>query len=485
MSILPITLIVCLLNLFVNVGSSNLINFIICSILLIFGMTFFSVGVDSSMMVMGQEIGNHLTKKRNLFWLLFVGFLIGFLVTIAEPDLTVLANQFKALSSKYYLIIPVALGVGIFMVIAILRILFKVKLKYILLFFYSLILVMIFLINEEFVPISLDSGGVTTGPITVPFILAFGTGIAMQRSSKGKDDSFGLVAICSIGPIFAVLILGFILKEPLIDTSSSANISFIQTLLNCFKEVLIALLPIMIFFIIYQFFILKLSKKRFLKILVGLLFSFLGLTLFLTGVNYGFMPIAQKLGSLLGNIDNKLVLIPIAFIIGFVGVIAEPAVHVLNNQVFEITSGTISKKTMLFCLSIGVGISLVLSVLRIIFDISIYYIIVPGYILALILMFFVPNIFTAIAFDSGGVASGAITASFVLPLVTGICEMISPDKILLNAFGVVAFTAMTPLIVIQLLGLVYKIKSKNDNSTKVTDIKYEIIEFNNKESDRL
>lgn len=458
-SVLPITILVIFISFFIDIQKDSMVNFLISSIMLILGMSLFTLGSDSSMFVMGKEIGNHLTKKRSLVLLIVVSFIIGFMITIAEPDLIVLAEQFDGLKDKYYLIIPVAVGVGIFLIVATLRIIFQIKLSYLLIISYIIIFIIAFFVVPEFVPVSLDSGGVTTGPITVPFILALGSGIAMARGDRGsEEDSFGLVGLCSAGPILAVLIMGLFLGRTSIDTETVVSNNIGAVFLKNIKEVGLAITPLCVFFIGYQFIYLKLKIKKIKQIAIGLVFTYLGLVLFLTGANFGFMPVGIAFGEKLGALDFNWILIPLGGLIGFFTVMAEPAVHVLNDQVEELTSGAISKRLMLFSLAIGVSISVAMAMSRIVLDISIWWFIIPGYIIALVLMFVVPKMFTAIAFDSGGVASGPMTATFILPLAIGVGTMVDSSKVLVNAFGIVAFVAMTPLIVIQLLGLVYKIK---------------------------
>lgn len=492
-SVLPITIIIIILNAcFGFTDKWSFISFLNGAILLIFGITFFTLGSDMSMTPIGISLGSYLTRKRKLWLLLGVSGLLGILITISEPDLLTLSEQFTAVPAVV-LIICVALGVGIFLMLAMLRIVLKIKLSYILLGGYFLIFLLALILQiigkEGYIPISFDSGGVTTGPMTVPFILAIGYGVAKVRGgSDSQDDSFGLVALCSIGPIIAVMILGLFAKGN-VDTSSTTIIyqsfneyiyAFFKTLLKMVGEVSLALVSILIFIIIYLFFIVKESKKNITKVGIGLIYTFIGLVLFLTGANMGFMPMGQYFGKTLGSASYNWVLIPIGMIMGFFVVMAEPAVHVLNKQVEDVSSGTITKKTMLYTLAIGVAISIGLAMLRIICDFSIWCIVLPGYLIALSLTFFVPKMFTAIAFDSGGVASGPMTAAFLLPFATGVCIAINGDdinKLLTNGFGIVALVAMTPLIVIQVLGLIYKFKLEKKIRQVEQAVYEDIIDF--------
>ena len=322
-------------------------------------------------------------------------------------------------------------------------------------------------VPENFLAVAFDSGGVTTGPMTVPFIMALGVGIASIRNDKhAGDDSFGLVALCSIGPILAVLILGL-----LYHTEGSAALKVVSEVENSielgklfavalpkyFKEIAVSLFPIVAFFGIFQIVSLKLNKTVLIKICIGLFYTYIGLVLFLTGANVGFIPAGNYLGMVLGNLHYNWILVPLGMVIGYFIVKAEPAVYVLMKQVEELTDGAISGKSIQIGLSVGVAVSVGISMLRVLTGISIFCFLMPGYAIALILSLFVPKIFTAIAFDSGGVASGPMTATFLLPLAQGACEAVG-GNIVTDAFGVVAMVAMTPLITLQVLGLVYRVK---------------------------
>lgn len=420
------------------------------------------------MMPMGQLIGTHLVKSRKLYLLLIICFIMGVMITVAEPDLQVLAEQVPAIPNLT-LILSISLGVGVFLLIAVLRVLLKIRLSILFLCFYALVFTLAAFTPGDYLAVAFDSGGVTTGPITVPFILALGVGIAAVRGSQStEDDSFGMVALCSVGPIMAVMIMGMLFNSP--GQYSETEIVHLESIRDIFtlyaksfprflEEVALALSPIIFFFIIFQLLFLKLPRVQLIKMGIGIIYTYLGLVIFLTSVNTGFMPVGNYLGGKIALYSHNWVLIPIGMFIGFFIVAAEPAVHVLNNQVEEISSGAISKRAMLLSLSSGVGISLALAMLRVMTGISIWYILVPGYLTALILTFFVPKVFTAIAFDSGGVASGPMTATFLLPFTIGVCTALGGD-LMRDAFGTVAMVAMTPLITIQLLGLVYGIKTK-------------------------
>jgi hypothetical protein len=464
-SALPITVIVYIMSLlpWFDFTMVELITFTIGAVFLILGIGLFNLGADLAMTPMGAHVGSGLSRQKKLGLLLGVCFVLGMLITIAEPDLQVLANQVSAVMNGTVLIYAVGLGVGAFLVVAILKIVFRKSLSNILMLFYMLLfaLALMLAVNENLnlLPMAFDSGGVTTGPITVPFIMALGVGISHILGDRhSKENSFGLVALCSVGPILAVLLLGIFSRNDLVyevpDYAVSSDIlgAFVHTALHTMKEVAVALGLIVAFFLGCQFLFLKLPMKHLKRIAVGVVFTYLGLVIFLTGVNVGFMPIGYKLGYELAKL-NEVWLILLGLVMGVLVVLAEPAIHVLNQQVEEVTGGYVTKRSMIMGLCIGVGASIALSVVRIIFDFSLVYYIIPGYFISLALSLFVPPVYTAIAFDSGGVASGPMTSGFILPFAVGVCVSLQgPDAVLRDAFGVVALVAMTPLITIQLLG---------------------------------
>lgn len=469
-AVLPIIGIVLLLCFAVApISPSILLCFLMGAVLLLVGMMFFTLGAEVAMSPMGERIGTCLTKSKKLWLVLGLSFLLGFIITISEPDLQVLAQQVPAVPNMV-LILSVACGVGVFLVVAFLRMLFGIPLPPLLLIFYTGIFILAFFVPRDFLSVAFDSGGVTTGPMTVPFIMALGIGISSIRSDRhAADDSFGLVALCSIGPILAVMILGMIYNPqeasyippviPEIENSVHLWKLFAVEFPTYMKEIAIALLPVIVFFLIFQILVLKLTKRKLFKITAGLIYTYIGLVLFLTGVNVGFMPAGNYLGQILAGLDAPWVLIPIAMVMGFFIVKAEPAVYVLNKQVEEITDGAISAKAMGMGLSIGVAVSLGIAMIRVLTGISILWFLIPGYTIALGISFFVPKIYTAIAFDSGGVASGPMTAAFLLPLAQGACVALG-GNIVTDAFGVVAMVAMTPLITIQVMGLYARITSR-------------------------
>lgn len=464
-SALPVTAIVYVLAMtpLFEFSRAELVTFTVGAVLLILGIGLFSLGADLAMTPMGTHVGSGLSRQKKLGLLLGVCFVLGMLITIAEPDLQVLANQVSAVMNGTVLIYAVGIGVGAFLVVAILKIVFKKSLSHILMLFYMLLFAMALLLvvngNEALLPMAFDSGGVTTGPITVPFIMALGVGISnVLGDRRSKENSFGLVSLCSVGPILAVLMLGIFSKNDLTyevpDYTVSEDVlgAYLHTFGHTCKEVALALGLIVVFFLICQVLFLKLSHRQLSRIAVGVAFTYVGLVIFLTGVNVGFMPIGYKLGYELSRISEPF-LIGFGLIMGVLVVLAEPAIHVLNSQVEDVTGGLVTKKSMMIGLCVGVGAAIALSMVRIVYDFSLVYYVIPGYFISLALSLFVPPVYTAIAFDSGGVASGPMTSGFILPFAVGACVSLQgAESVLRDGFGVVALVAMTPLITIQLLG---------------------------------
>lgn len=479
-AVLPIIGIVLFLSFTIApIPPSILLLFLFGAVLLVIGMMFFTLGAELAMTPMGERVGTNMAKSMKLQIVLFLCFLLGCLITVSEPDLQVLAEQVPSVPN-HILIFAVAFGVGFFLAIAVLRMLFSISLPPLLIVFYLIVFGLAFLVPEDFLAVAFDSGGVTTGPMTVPFIMSMGVGFAAVRSDKHAEvDSFGLVALCSIGPILAVLALGLLYHPentsytppglPDLQDSVALGQYFAAGFPEYIKEIKVSLLPNAIFFAAFQIVSLKLKKKTLLKIIIGIAYTYIGLVLFLTGVNVGFMPAGNHLGQMIAALPFRFILIPIGMTIGFFIVKAEPAVYVLMEQVEEITSGAISGGSMGVSLSLGVAVSVGLAMIRVLTGISVFWFILPGYVIAICLSFFVPKIFTAIAFDSGGVASGPMTATFLLPFAMGACQAVG-GNIVRDAFGIVAMVSMTPLIAIQIQGAVYKYRTAKQDTAETQTI---------------
>ena len=469
-AVLPIVVLVLILSMTAGpIPSGVMLSFLLGAVMLVAGMMFFSVGAEVAMEPMGKMVGARVTKTRNLHLILGLGFLLGVLITVSEPDLQVLAQQVQSIPNLV-LILSVALGVGGFLVLSLVRILYRISLRTLLAGLYLLVLGLTFIVPKSFQAVAFDSGGVTTGPMTVPFIMAFGLGItAIRNDSNAAEDSFGLVALCSVGPILAVQLLSLIFSgngadySPIQVTNVMDSMELRSLFGNGFptylKEMLISMLPMVVFFFVFNFILLKLQFNTLSRIGLGLIYTYIGLTVFLTGANYGFMPVGAYLGQMLGELPFRWIIVPIGALIGYLTVKAEPAVYVLMRQVEDLTDGAITGRSLQLSMCVGVAISVGLSMLRVLMNFSVLWILVPGYALALAMSLLCPRLFTAIAFDSGGVASGPMTAAFLLPMTMGLCTAVGSD-LATDAFGVVAMVAMTPLITIQGLGLVYRFRNR-------------------------
>jgi len=468
-SILPITVIVAVVCfLFVPIPSGLMLAFLLGAVHMIIGMGLFSLGADLSMSKIGGHIGSAMTASRKLWLILLTSFLLGTAITLAEPDLQVLASNVPGISNPV-LLLTVGMGVGLFLALAMLRILFAISLRTLLLILYGIVFLLAFFLKPDMLPLSFDAGGVTTGPMTVPFIMALGVGVSSIRSDgRAKEDSFGLVALCSVGPVIAVMLLSLIFKpenreaalSPLpgfLVTTEVGN-GYIRAFPTYLREMALALLPIFAFFLLFQVVSLRLRRKPFAQIIIGIVYTYAGLVLFLTGVNVGFSPLGETLGGMIAASRWSWMMIPLSMLMGWYIIQAEPAVHVLTKQVEELTAGAVSERAMELSLSLAVAAGNALAMVRVLTGVPILYFLIPGYAAALALSFFVPPTFTGIAFDSGGVASGPLTATFMLLFAMGASRTLG-GNVMSDAFGLVSMVAMMPLITVQGMGAVFVIKS--------------------------
>ncbi len=483
-SILPIVLLIIILN-FANenfrldsgsLAGANFTSFCISIVPLILGMTLFNMGADKAMGKIGDVVGSTLTKKKSLVLLVVIAVLLGTLMTIAEPDLTVLSQRLFPSGPNWILIVIAALGVGIMLAVAVVRVILQKSLKVLIITCYCLVFALACIADENLIPVVFDSGGATTSAISSPFILAFGAGISQVRGGKNaEDDSFGYAGLASLGPLITVMLLAIFMDENYVVSNLGDEVDSITTTLASFSElgpfyadtalsaledVTISILPIVVFFFIYNFW-LKLKGKELLSIVIGLLYTYIGLVIFLIGANAGFIPVASTLGANFVNVDSWVFMI-FGFAVGCLIILAEPAVHVLGDQVAEITRGTIRKNTVMAALAVSTGVAVLLNVIRVLYNIPIMYFIVPIYIVAFILMFIVPNIYVAVAFDSTGVATGTMSSCFLLPMFIGYTATSSGDMttVLTDGFGVIGMISTMPLIAIESLGLYNVIKNR-------------------------
>ncbi|MGB7530325.1 MAG: DUF1538 domain-containing protein [Bacilli bacterium] len=476
-SIGPVSLVILVVSLIFGVRGAELIEFIAGVLFLLLGLILFNIGAEASMMRIAEKIGTYITRKRKLWLLILVGFLIGFLVVIAEPNLWVLAEQFTAIPTKT-LVAASALGVGIFLALTLLRIAFQIPFSTIVLIGYGIVFALGAVAPAEFLPASFDFGWVITGPLTVPFIIALGLGVASARGdSASEKDSFGLVGLIALGPIIAVLLLG-LMHDPAAPSEAGAALGLWGYLLEYAKSIGIAILPFALFFFIFQIIAFKLPKKRVIRIVIGLVYTYIGLVLFLAGANVGFLSIGSYLGETIAGMDASWLLIPIGMLFGITIAVAEPSVTVLTKQVEEATSGTLPRKIMNAALSLGVSLAVGFSCLRVLSGISIWYILLPGYLLAFILSFFIPKIFTPIAFDSGASVTGVMTATFLIPFANAAAGKIEGANVLTDAFGLLSTVALTPILIVQILGLIYRFKTKKQTAEAGEDNIIELNEVN-------
>ncbi len=468
-SVIPVMAIVALLHFTITpLNPGQLPQFILGGVLLILGLAVFLIGADLGMVAFGQKAGSALTHRRSLLLILAAAFAIGFAITIAEPDVQVLARQVSLVNpsiDRQSLLLMIAVGVGGFLVLGVVKTLLVLPLRWLLIGFYLLVFLACSFVDSTFVGVAFDAGGATTGPITVPFIIAMGIGVASAAKKKaGDDSSFGWVGLASIGPIAAVAFMGMITPAsesahsvaPAAEASQGLIERFVHVLPEVSADILLALLPIFVIFLIFQIVLLRLPGRQVRRMISGCIYSFIGLVLFMTGVTGGFSPAGQSLGMALGAFGGWG-LIPVGLILGAVVVCAEPAVWVLTAQVEEVSGGHIRRPIMLAALSVSIAGAVALGMIRVVTGMSIWYMLIPGYALALGLTFFCPRLFTAIAFDSGGVASGPMSATFVLSLALGSSMAVGGNPAT-DAFGMISMIAMAPLITIQLLGLIFRRK---------------------------
>ena len=477
-AIIPITIIVIILGLTISpLPVKTLLTFVGCCGLLIVGISLFTLGADTAMIPIGQHMGGYLSKKSKPWLMIVFCLILGIIITIAEPDLMFLANQVSSINTWVF-IITVSVGVGLFLVLGILRIIFKWKFNVVITICYALVFLSVIFLDQGIIPLSFDAGSVTTGPISVPFIMAFGLGIAAARGNNGKEDSFGLIGFASVGPILMVMFLMWVLG---VNTGEyhpdGGALGFFPILLTYLKDVAIVLLPIAAFFILFQLAALKLPKREIVKIVIGLVYTYFGITIFLVGVNVGFLPVGAMIGETLAEFHPNW-MVAVCAIIGFCMAFVEPAVQVLAKQIEDVTGSVIKKRTIILCIAIGVGLALMLCAIRLRTQISFLWFVVPTFALAIILSFCVPKLFVGMAYDSGGVATGSIATTFALPLVMGACNKLGGD-LMTDAFGMLAFCAFAPVLVVLVFGLIYKLGIKKQTKEENLDglKRIDIIEY--------
>ncbi len=473
-SVLPITLIVVILNFtLVPLELPIMLRFLLGALLIVVGLTIFLFGVDLGIAPIGNLMGTHITKSNKVWIVIVSGLLLGFFISVAEPDLHIIAGQVAIVSdniiTKFEIILYVSVGIALLLTLGFLRIIYNKSLSILLTILYGLILIVSLFTTEEFLAISFDASGATTGAMTVPFILALALGISsLKKGRASEDDSFGLVGIASTGAILAVMLMSVVKGTKEISGSLDGELSnstaiilpFLQKLPTMLYEVALALLPIVIVFIVFQIIAFKLKKRPLKRIIKGLVYTLIGLVLFLTGVNAGFMEVGTLVGYTIASLDNKAILVGIGGLLGLVVILAEPAVYVLTKQIEDVTSGYLKRRVVLVALSLGVSLAVGLSMLRIIVpEIKLWHYLLPGYLLAIVLSYLVPKLFVGMSFDSGGVSSGPMTATFILAFAQGAAASTEGADVLVDGFGLIAMVAMMPIIALEILGLIFKLKT--------------------------
>lgn len=472
---------ICGVNYFVDSTGAGIITnmqfliFTICALMVAIGLTLFGHGAEESMTKVGRLVADDVMKRRKMFLVIFMSFVLGTAATIAEPDLNVVCNELAGVSDGFniLMLVTVGVGVGLFLVLGILRILFNKSLKVMYLAFYGLTMALAAVIDPNLMPLSFDGGGIPTGAITVPFVLAFGLGIASSKATGTKgEDSFGLIGLCSIGPVILMMLLMRIFNVDFAtleafhieDVGDNVGESFLSGFLQALQMVSTAIAPITVIFILYDIFVLKLPKTELLKMFFGLLFLYVGLLILFTGVYGGFMPIAYALGGSFGESKLLWLAMIVVFFFGSFGVLAEPAVHALCQSVEEVSEGGVKKVTVLLVMALAVGVADMLHVVRSYYQFNIMYLLVPLYIVALALMFIVPNFYTAVAFDAAGTSSGPVTAAFVLPFCVGFCYAVldANEKNLtyVYGYGLCAMMSAVVPIALELIGVYVGVKRK-------------------------
>lgn len=477
MSVLPIVTIVIILNLtLVPMEEGVMARFLLGSVLIIIGLTIFLFGVELGITPIGVNLGTTLAKSGKLWFLIITGLILGFFISIAEPDLHILADQVDmvtgGLLSKLLILLVVSIGVAVMLTLGLVRSVQNFPLHTMLTIVYGIILALAVLMSPEFLAISFDSSGATTGALTVPFILGLALGVSkMKKDSKSSEnDSFGLVGLASTGAILGIMVMSLIFRvgeisgEVDVEVVGSSIVGVFLTKLPIIaKEIAIALLPILIIYIFFQITSFKMSRSNVRKVLFGILFTFLGLVLFLLGVNGGFMGVGRVVGYELASLDHMGYIIGVAFILGMVTILAEPAVYVLTHQIEDVTSGYVRRNIVMATLSIGVALAVSLSIIRIIVpQVQLWHYLLPGYLISIILAHFAPELFVGIAFDSGGVASGPMTATFILAFAQGAAQAIPHADVMVDGFGLIALVATTPIVALLILGIIFKVKSKKE-----------------------
>ncbi|MDR1906151.1 MAG: DUF1538 domain-containing protein [Clostridiales bacterium] len=493
-SSLPLLAVMIVVCVFVNkMPNSELLKLFIGYVLVVIGQTLFLVGLDSSIMPIGKLVGGSLSKLKKTAYIVLFGFLFGLLATIAEPALAVLGIQVNYINDaidKTIFVWALGAGVGVAVAAAMYRVIKNINIKIVFGLFYILVFIMVFFVPVQYRALAFDGSGATTGDVSVPFILALGLGVSATMSkAKTNDESFGIIGVASIGPILAVFLYGLIIGDTGAANQNGYNAgggkALWEIVTGNFGDVAMAIIPVIAIFFIFQLAFIKLPRRQLGRILIASMVVYIGLHIFLTGVDYGFALAGQHIGETFMSESAewmKWLLLPVGFILGFAITLSEPAVTVLGEQVESITNGYIKKITMRLTLAAGIGVAALLSLLKILTNIDIIWFLMPLYAGALILMIFTSKLFVGLAFDSGGVTGGAITSAFLTPLTLGVSQALGQD-VLTSGFGMIAFISVTPLLAVQTFGIVYSWKLKKLKSVENVKAADELELLNSEEDD--
>ena len=464
----------------------------------VLGQSLFLVGLDISILPIGKLVGSSLIKLKKAGVIIFFGVLFGLFATVAEPALAILARQthiiMKGVNELVFVWVMSA-GVGVFVGFSLFRIIKNLNIKLVFAILYFITFIVVIFVPEQFVALAFDGSGATTGDVSVPFILTLGLGVSATMSkTKTSDDTFGIIGLASVGPILALFIYGIVLKvmhggdmPPSSTYDLHAADQAGEIILSNLEGVALALIPIVLAFLPFQIFLIKLRKREFIEILLGSVAVYLGLLIFLSGIDFGFAFAGKYIGEVLLHEANpgwyRWILLVVGFVLGFAITLSEPAVTVLGEQLEEITNGHIRKFTLRMTLAIGIGFAAVISMVKILTQINILWFLIPLYIISIVMAKFSPKLFVGLAFDSGGVTGGALTSAFLTPLTLGMAQTVAnasgpgSQSILTNGFGVIAFISVTPLIAVQALGMIYDIRMRKSQKLMAAIVSGEIEEL--------
>ncbi len=441
-------------------SSSLLINFFIGCAVLIVGQVIFLTGIDNSIVPMGQFVGNSVTDQKKFYIFVIFGFIFGVLTTVAEPDLQVLAGKINASGfgiPKMLVLIGAGVGVGALISIGLIRIVTKHSLGLILFILYGIIAVLGIFVSEKGFAMCLDAGACTTGVVTSPFLLALGIGVSKMVSANGSssdEENFGLIALSSAGPIIVMLVFTMIFSGN--SSTSEVVASNTPLWLSTLQDVSFSLFPLFIAFFVFELIFIKISKTERTKLLLGSCVTFVGLYLFLYGIEFGLTNMGEEFGKALASVNKLPITIAICASLGFSLAFCEPSIRILAGQVEDATNRNLKVPFIMIFMGVSIFLSIALVILQSTYNFSIWWIFGILYGLSFLMMPFVSKLFTSIAFDSSGVATGTITVAFMFPIIAGLNGS-------LGGFGTLGIMGIVPVFVMELLGIIFRINVDVEN----------------------